>query len=204
MTARDLILQRLRATSPPLPVPTETPETPPPVASLDESVARFTLEADALGVECHVESTAEGVRERLASLVRGKRVLSWYPQALPYDAARVLEHATYGDAPRDEQAAAEIGVTGCDAAIAETASLVAFSGPGQSRSVSLLPPVHIALVPRDRLCYSMAEVFARHRTRFESAAACTIITGPSRTADIELTLTLGIHGPGHVIVILGP
>jgi L-lactate dehydrogenase complex protein LldG len=70
--------------------------------------------------------------------------------------------------------------------------------------VSLLPPFHIALVERRRLCFSMAEVFEAYRDRLAGSASCTFITGPSRTADIELTLTLGIHGPGRVAVIIGP
>jgi L-lactate dehydrogenase complex protein LldG len=105
---------------------------------------------------------------------------------------------------RSLQAAAEVGVTGCDAGIAETASLVMFSGPGRSRAVSLLPPMHVAILERRHLCFSMAEMFSTHRGRLCEAASCTIITGPSRTADIELTLTLGIHGPGRVVVIVGP
>ena len=71
-------------------------------------------------------------------------------------------------------------------------------------TVSLLPPFHVALVERSRLLFSMAEVFEAYRDRLESSASCTFITGPSRTADIELTLTLGIHGPGRVAVIVGP
>jgi L-lactate dehydrogenase complex protein LldG len=50
----------------------------------------------------------------------------------------------------------------------------------------------------------MGEFFARNRERIASTAGCTFITGPSRTADIELTLTLGVHGPGRVIVVVGP
>ena len=50
----------------------------------------------------------------------------------------------------------------------------------------------------------MAEFFVDHADQLRQAASCTFITGPSRTADIELTLTLGIHGPGKVIVVVGP
>ena len=88
--------------------------------------------------------------------------------------------------------------------MAETGSLVMFSAPGRSRAVSLLPQFHIALVERAKLYFSMAEVFETYRDRLEGSASCTFITGPSRTADIELTLTLGIHGPGRVAVIIGP
>jgi len=169
-----------------------------------ECRARFAEELGALGVDCHVETSAESVRERVRSLVQGKRILSWDADQLPYDVGSVLGGATRGSRPRDEQAQAEIGVTGCHGAIAETGSLAVLSGRGHSRAVSLLPPVHLAVVRAEDLVFSMGEFFARHAERIAGAAGCTFITGPSRTADIELTLTLGVHGPGQVIVVLGP
>jgi L-lactate dehydrogenase complex protein LldG len=204
MNARDRILGRLRSVAVDLPTVGEPATLTPLGASADECVRRFCDEAGALGVSCFVEATADAVARRLEQVVNGLRVLSWDAEHLPYDAARVLTNATFGSDSRAHQAAAEIGVTGCDAAIAETGSLVLFSGPGRSRAVSLLPPVHVAIVERRKLCFTMAEMFALHAERLTQAASCTIITGPSRTADIELTLTLGIHGPGRVVVVLGP
>ena len=204
MNVRDRILRRLRSVSVDLPQFVATTPLPVVRASTEECVARFVLEAEALGIDCLLEPSADDVRRRLSALTRGKRVLSWDRARLPYDAWGVLENPILGSDERDRQAAAEIGVTGCDVAIAETGSLVLFSAPGQSRTVSLLPSVHVAILERSRLCFSMAEMFATHAQRLSEEASCTIITGPSRTADIELTLTLGIHGPGQVIVIVGP
>jgi L-lactate dehydrogenase complex protein LldG len=121
-----------------------------------------------------------------------------------YEVLSRVTNVCLGNASRAQQAQAQVGLTGCDAAIAETGSIVLFSGPGRSRAVSLLPPVHLAVVRRSVLCFTMAEMFSKHAQRFRDSSACTVITGPSRTADIELTLTLGIHGPGRVIVVLGP
>jgi L-lactate dehydrogenase complex protein LldG len=204
MNARERILDRLRRAAGTSQLPAgsaaigagemrEAPE----AADAEELLARFLAEAAALGVDCHVEATAGAVRHRLREIVEGKDVAMWEPAYLPYEAAAVARsHAAAADA--------HIGLTACDAAIAETASLVMFSAPGRPRTVSLLPPVHVALVRREQLCFSMADVFSRFREQFEHTASCTIITGPSRTADIELTLTLGIHGPGRVVVIIGP
>jgi len=165
---------------------------------------RFAQELAALGVDCHAEKSPEAVRERVRGLVQGKKVLSWDPDRLPYDLGLVLGGAARGSSARVEQAAADIGVTGCHGAIAETGSLAVLSGRGHSRTVSLLPPVHVAVVRPQDFCFTMGEFFAREALGIGDAACCTFITGPSRTADIELTLTLGVHGPGQVIVVVGP
>jgi L-lactate dehydrogenase complex protein LldG len=206
MTARAAILSRLAAAQrtarlPPAPA-AHAIETPPPGGP--ECLERFATELAALGVDCHVEESSEHLRDRVRSLVAGKRVLAWDAGRLPYGVDSVLSDAARGSSPRQEQASAEIGVTGCDGAIAETGSLVLLSGRGRSRAVSLLPPVHLALVRPQDLYFSMGEFFARAGVRLGEEACCTFVTGPSRTADIELTLTLGVHGPGRVIVIVGP
>jgi len=165
---------------------------------------RFVLEARALGVEVFVESTPEAARDRLRTLVAGLRVLSWNRDRLPYDCGAVVGEALPGSAPREEQAHADVGVTACHGAIAETGSLALISGPGCSRTVSLLPPWHIAVVRHDDLLATMGDFFLSRHDAMARAANCTFVTGPSRTADIELSLTVGVHGPGKVTVVLGP
>ena len=164
----------------------------------------FEQELRALSVEVRHAETPDAVRGAVRTLTTGLRVLSWDREALPYDAFEVFGSASVGGSPLGEQAAAEIGVTGCDAAIAETGSLVVLSGRGRARTVSLLPPVHLAIVQRSDIVATLADAFSRLAERLRTSASCTVITGPSRTADIELTLTLGIHGPGRVIVVIGP
>ncbi len=96
-----------------------------------------------------------------------------------------------------------VGVTSADAALAETGTLVICSGAGRGRLASLLVPVHVAVVRRDRLFPSLPDLF---RLRPDLAAMpgsnLVCITGPSRTADIEQTLSRGVHGPREVHVIL--
>jgi L-lactate dehydrogenase complex protein LldG len=206
VTAKERILRRLQSAraGARLPHVQAPPLAAPPGRTAEACVDRFSAEALALGVECHVESSHAGVHHRLTALIDGRRALSWDLAHLPYEAGMLMENAVLGQAPRAVQAAADVGVTGCDAAVAETGSLVMFSAPGRSRTVSLLPRFHIAIVERSRLHFSMADVFEAYQDRLANAACCTLITGPSRTADIELTLTLGIHGPGRVAVIVGP
>jgi L-lactate dehydrogenase complex protein LldG len=172
--------------------------------SPEECLGRFQQELTALGVDNHLEPTAEAVRARVKALLDGRRVLSWDPHLLPYELGPLLTAAAFGVSPRETQAGAEIGLTGCDGAIAETGTLALLSGKGRSRAISLLPPVHVAVVRSADIVFSMAEYFRTRADRMAEAAALTFVTGPSRTADIELTLTLGVHGPGTVIVVIGP
>jgi L-lactate dehydrogenase complex protein LldG len=97
-------------------------------------------------------------------------------------------------------AGADAGLTGADAALAETGTLVVSSGPGHSRLVSLLPPVHIALVPAACLT---ADLFTWTAGRGGGMpASITLISGPSKTADIEQVMAIGVHGPKRLVVIL--
>lgn len=93
-----------------------------------------------------------------------------------------------------------VGVTGALCAIAETGSLVLTNQSANALIASLLPPVHAVILRTDQIVGTLAEALARPEVR--QAAAGVIITGPSRTADIEMTLTIGVHGPGEVHVFL--
>lgn len=104
-------------------------------------------------------------------------------------------------------AAADIGVTTVDYALADTATLVLRTGLGQARSVSLLPPVHIALLKPSEIIPGLDELFPLLADNYAKSNGCldsalTFITGPSRTADIELTLVVGVHGPQELHVVL--
>ena len=106
---------------------------------------------------------------------------------------------------KENAARAEIGLTGVDYALAETGSLVLLARPEQPRSVSLLPPVHIALIRPGQIIRGFDELFELLRSDLEATgikSAVTFITGPSRTADIELTLVVGVHGPQQLHAVL--
>ncbi len=99
----------------------------------------------------------------------------------------------------------DIGVTGVDYAISETGTCVIIPRAGVSRLVSLLPPVHIALVERGQVLPSLDELFTLRRNDFangELGSYMNLITGPSRSADIEYKLITGVHGPGEVHMVL--
>lgn len=104
--------------------------------------------------------------------------------------------------------AAGVGISSVDFAVAETGTLAVAAGPGQERVVSLVPPVHIAIVARNQIVPDLFDLFReindRGLDRLPSNWA--FISGPSKTGDIELELTTGVHGPGkwHVVIVREP
>jgi L-lactate dehydrogenase complex protein LldG len=86
--------------------------------------------------------------------------------------------------------------------LADTGSVVLASGPEEPRARSLLPEIHISLLAEERILPGLEELFAALGRDLPSALA--IVTGPSRSADIEQSLTVGVHGPGEVHVVLLP
>jgi L-lactate dehydrogenase complex protein LldG len=86
--------------------------------------------------------------------------------------------------------------------LADTGSVVLAAGPEEPRARSLLPAVHVSVLREDRILPGLAELFERIGSELPSALA--IVTGPSRSADIEQSLTIGVHGPGEEHIVLLP
>lgn len=98
-----------------------------------------------------------------------------------------------------------VGITGAFCAIAETGTLMMCSGPATPPAASLLPETHIAVISRSRIVTGMEDAWALlRRERGGMPRAVNFISGPSRTADIEQTVTLGAHGPYRVHLLLLP
>ena len=101
--------------------------------------------------------------------------------------------------------ASDLAITGVDYAIAETGTAVIIPRAGASRLVSLVPPVHLAIVERGQVLPSLDELFTLRRDDFlkgDLGSYMNLITGPSRSADIEYQLITGVHGPGEVHMVL--
>ncbi|MFY9558434.1 MAG: lactate utilization protein [Blastocatellia bacterium] len=120
-----------------------------------------------------------------------------------------IEFITETNAPEFLQAAATagIGLSNVDYVLADTGTLVLLACAGQPRSISLLPPVHIALIKPEQIISGLDDLFPllrqeSHAAMRDLSSAVTFITGPSRTADIELTLVVGVHGPQELHVVL--
>ncbi|HEX3054418.1 MAG TPA: lactate utilization protein [Aggregatilineaceae bacterium] len=206
-TSRDKILSRLRAQS-------RADQSLPSVwrsrRQFDDPIARYaTALKKVYGEPYHVASldaALEKLDELLPSLAAEKVVVNDEPPFNTLNLAsrwpaidwHIVDHTT-GDL-RAFCAAADVGISSAEVVLAETGSLLVTSGPGQSRLATLLPPVHIALVPTDRL---VTDIFAWiTASSTPPPAAMTLISGPSKTGDIEQTMSIGVHGPKRFIVIL--
>lgn len=101
---------------------------------------------------------------------------------------------------RDFCAIADVGISSAAAALAETGSVLIESGAGKSRMATLLPPVHIVMLPAERIT---ADLFTWAAARNAPPPTNMVfVSGPSKTADIEQTLAVGVHGPKRFIVIV--
>lgn len=169
-------------------------------------IEKFSNELELLDVKVFVENDPESVINRLKTFLQGKKLLSWDIENLPYGAGDTmnLEDVSFEEDDIALQEQAEIGLTGCDFALAETGSLILLIQQGKPRAASLLPPVHIALVRSSIILNSLGDFFDLNKQDFVNSHYCSIVTGPSATADIEMIKVRGVHGPGEVIVIIGP
>lgn len=154
-----------------------------PKKTTAEVVQLFKQNLEAVDGRCIVVETETEIEEIVKRIAKGRRIAN-------------------PDGPRSDLFNSEVGVTGAQAGIAETGTLVLDSSVDRNRLVSLVPPVHIAILDASRIYTTLGETLAALQSGDEVSPAITFITGPSRTADIELTLTIGVHGPQELYVII--
>ena len=204
--------------SPPKAKIENSPATLSPDLEMVDPVARFAQELRMLGAEfipCNTQTVAEMVHSKILEL-RGESVLSWGAddQALQLVTDQLKEsgiemidpNIPRGDAEQRVASYAQldpitIGLTGCVAGLAASGTLVIPSGEGRSQLASLLPKIHIAIIAAENIFRDLNDWFRHGALDIVHAAQCVaLVSGPSRTSDIERTLTLGVHGPAQVLV----
>lgn len=184
----------------------------------DDPPARMASEIAAVGGHAHLCENLAQARERVDMLLRqhgAAHAFCWrhelldrlgLDELLGEHGTQRVDHATLHALPRDEQRrrmlAAGLGISSVTWAVAETGSLVMASAAGRERLASLLPPVHIAVVERGQILPDLFDLFEQ-LDPLELASNLVLITGPSKTGDLELKLTTGVHGPGvlHVVIV---
>jgi L-lactate dehydrogenase complex protein LldG len=209
--SRDNILHKVRtalgrgADQPPSPVP--TPRIRIPAAGLETRILSFCEAIEKLaGVTYRAQSAADA-RAYASALLEGKTAVASNAPFLRECGITALAGVRTGLAEERELrglcATADIGITSADYALADTGTLVMLSSNEEARMISLVPPLHLALVPRERILTGLDELFSILPRPAERTSSMVLITGPSRTGDIEQILIRGVHGPGeiHVVVV---
>jgi L-lactate dehydrogenase complex protein LldG len=207
--ARARILDRLRR-APRQPAAAQPNWQPATYASAAERADRFQFMLEAVHGEVHRVTAADwpetlrrllverGVRNLLCGADNGLAA-AWAgkeaPAVLPYD--RPVEGF------RAELVnGIDAGFTTTLGGIAETGTLVLWPTPAEPRLMSLLPPLHVALVEASQLADSLAALMAEAGWAAGMPTNALLVSGPSKTADIEQTLAYGVHGPKELVVLL--
>ena len=182
-----------------------------------ESLAqRFAAEFESLGGQVFMAATDERLVAALVTALRQEaatRVIAWeHPELARFggQAIAAIPGATLTVNRTNESKerlieladAADAGLTWGDFAVADTGSLALLSDNGKSRSVSLLPAVHIAVVPASRLLATRRDLFRLLRDDWRRSAAITLVSGPSKTGDIDGSIHKGVHGPRKAYAML--
>ena len=190
-----------------------------PDSPRDELVKQFAAELTQAGGLFYYAEDAPSACEHLRKIVASasaRRVIGWrwpvfqrigLPELFAKAGVEFAEDGAPGQSGDFTAAAieADIGVTGAHFALAETGTLVMLSGTGLARTASLMPPIHVAIVESEQVIPTLDDLLSRINTGGSPAglsSAITLVTGPSRTADIELVLVVGVHGPQQLHVIL--
>lgn len=188
-----------------------------PAIVFDDPVSRFVTETVAVSSDLVRVPDRDGVFSAVAAvfdLADTSTYLAWdgLDTVVPgFDAW--AEHAGYGktDAtiganPQQRMTdtartgGVSVGITGADWGVAASGSVVLCHGPGRPRSASLLVKHHVVLLPVDRVLHSLSDALAR--VGWADTSNIAVITGPSRTGDIESIHTLGVHGPRRLHIVL--
>ncbi len=216
---REVFLAGVRAAQQRAVLPSMKPGPLYPKERRRKTVDWFVESATAVGAVVHRAASADEVRELVREIARGTGqavFTAWAPDQLPvpgvasYLVLAGLEEAAVSIPADDGRAAAVraldrigVGVTGADAAFARSGAIALFTGPGRPRMASLVPEVHVAILPEDRIVASLSAWAEITPSALDRSSNLVFIAGPSRSGDIEMTLSIGVHGPRaiHIVIV---
>ena len=186
-----------------------------PIAALSLPVPRsdrnlythlFVQNFESLAGKAFVVPDASAVVPALRPLLEGKQVVASNSPYLETCGIIALPQVRSGISDRAELrqacSTADVGITSVEYVLAETGTFVMLSSPQEARLISLLPPVHIAVFSRSRILANLNELLSVVPNPAEQTSSMVLITGPSRTADIEQILVRGVHGPGEIYAVI--
>jgi L-lactate dehydrogenase complex protein LldG len=178
-----------------------------PEVDLETRIRRFAEALDVQAGKFHRATSLEDACAYAAALIAGKTAVASNAALLRECGIAALDGVRSGVTDERELrelcARVDLGITSADYALADTGTLVLFSSAEEARMISLLPPMHLAVVRRERILTGIEELFTLEPLPGQRSSSMVLITGPSRTADIEQILIRGVHGPGelHVVVV---
>lgn len=213
MTAREQIFADIRrALRKPAAGPVSAPEPPPApnlrIPQMDRNLYTdlFVQKFENLGGKVFRVRDTAGVVPAIAPLLAQKSAVASNAPFLRKCGVTGLAQVHTGFTEREQLkeacATSDIGITSADYALAATGSFVMLASANEARLVSLLPPAHIAIFPRSRMLANLDELLGLLPRPAEQTSSMVLITGPSRTADIEQILVRGVHGPGEIYAVI--
>lgn len=176
--------------------------------SFEELVALFRKNAGELRADFQLASSREDMAKRLLELSKaeGWKKIGVHKGELTDFACTQLGLPfcrTDGGYAVSELEVCDVGVTECDALVAQTGGVLVTNRSAGGRALSVLPPHHVVLARRQQLIADLPEAFAVLKAKYASnyPSFISFITGPSRTSDIERILVLGAHGPKKLTIL---
>jgi len=164
----------------------------------------FKARAEAVSAEVHRVATCAEARDFILALLRQEQSSAvWVGGSLLDGVDRAALAAQVPglsfDVTTDSAEKARVGISQVEWAIANTGTLITDAAPVERRLASALPVIHVAVLPTDSIVPDMAAAFAHIHP--SQCGYISLITGPSRTADIERVLTIGVHGPSRLVIV---
>lgn len=212
--AREAILQRLRNKQPSFDTPSQTVAIENPTWPMEARIARFKSMLESVRAEVHIVAP-DSWTDTLKTVATEKQIDNLLyakqgPLAQTIEIAwgdTLLPKPVHNERPIDEWKErifyhTDAAVTSAGAAIAETGSLILWPDEHEPRTWSLVPPVHFVVVDSKKLYNTFAEAVEAEQWARQMPTNALLISGPSKSADIQQTLAYGVHGPTELIVIL--
>jgi len=214
--SRDRIFARLRSAAGSAAAAAPQPEPLPTVEySHPEKIEKLKTLMEAMRTEVHITSEQDWL-DLLEDILRKRKIkdLLYGPQTPLGEALRQKWQNAVDGLPelvpyeveiediKERVFNVEAGITSTRGGIAETGALILWSSKEEPRLMSLVPPIHIAILQADKIYNSLAEVMQKENWSANMPTNAFLISGPSKTADIELVLAFGVHGPKELIVLV--
>jgi L-lactate dehydrogenase complex protein LldG len=183
--------------------------------SQKERIERLKTLMEAMRTEVHLTGTKNWVNTAKDILKKREvKSLLYAPRTEIGKALEQQEKNAAGDLPelipyemeieqmKERVFTVEAGITAAAGAIAETGALILWPTEKEPRLMSIVPPLHIAVLKADTIHNSLSEVMQKENWTTKMPTNVVLVSGPSKTADIEMTLAFGVHGPKELIVLI--